>query len=415
MAVADESDLEKTEPASPRRLEKAREEGDVPRSRELATCTILLAAGGGLWMYGERMVDQISRMLAGGLTLEREQAFDMSLLLAANSARVANVLLASAPVALLLLAVALASPLLIGGWLFSGKALMPNFNRLNPFSGLANMVSTHALVELGKAIAKTVLVGAVAWAVISHHMDEVMALALEPIKTGSAHLGHLLLVSFLSIVGALVLIAAVDAPYQMWQYAKKLMMSREDVRQEARESDGNPEIKAKIRAQQREMARRRMMSEIPTADVVVTNPTHYAVALKYADGRMRAPRVVAKGAGEIAAKIRAIAAENNVPLLEAPPLARALFKHAELGDEIPETLYTAVAEVLAYVFQLKSWRQHGGVAPELPEALGVPPEMDPANPASQAASQAVASQAAASQAGQQPTPQNAAEPGAATA
>ena len=386
--MADGSDLEKTEPASPRRLEKAREEGDVPRSRELATCTILLGAGCGLWIYGERMVRELSSMLAGGLTLEREQAFDMSLLVAASSARVANVLIASAPVALLLLVVALASPLLIGGWLFSGKALMPNFSRMNPLSGLANMVSTRALGELGKAVAKTILVGFVAWIVISRHLDDVMSLAMEPLKTSSAHVGHLMLVSFLSIVSALVLIAAIDAPWQMWQYAQKLMMSREDLRQEARESDGNPEIKAKIRAQRREMARRRMMSEIPTADVVVTNPTHYAVALKYADGRMRAPRVVAKGADEVAAKIRELAAANNVPLLEAPPLARALFKHAELGDEIPETLYTAVAEVLAYVFQLKAFRQHGGAYPDLPADLAVPPEMDPANPASQAAPKA---------------------------
>lgn len=386
--MADGSDLEKTEPASPRRLEKAREEGDVPRSRELATCTILLGAGCGLWIYGERMVHELSSMLAGGLTLEREQAFDMSLLVAASSARVVNVLIASAPVALLLLVVALASPLLIGGWLFSGKALMPNFSRMNPLSGLANMVSTRALGELGKAVAKTILVGFVAWIVISRHMDDVMSLAMEPLKTSSAHVGHLMLVSFLSIVAALVLIAAIDAPWQMWQYAQKLMMSREDLRQEARESDGNPEIKAKIRAQRREMARRRMMSEIPTADVVVTNPTHYAVALKYADGRMRAPRVVAKGADEVAAKIRELAAANNVPLLEAPPLARALFKHAELGDEIPETLYTAVAEVLAYVFQLKAFRQHGGAYPELPADLAVPPEMDPANPASEAAPKA---------------------------
>jgi flagellar biosynthetic protein FlhB len=382
--VADGSDLEKTEPASPRRLEKAREEGDVPRSRELGTCTILLAAGCGLWVYGERMVRELGSMLAGSLTLQREQAFDMSLLVAASSARIANVLVASAPVALLLLVVALASPLLIGGWLFSGKALMPNFSRMNPLSGLANMVSTRALGELAKAIGKTVLVGGVAWIVVLRHMDEVMSLATEPLGTGSAHVGHLMLVSFLSIVAALVLIAAIDAPWQMWQYAQKLMMSREDLRQEARESDGNPEIKAKIRAQRREMARRRMMSEIPTADVVVTNPTHYAVALKYADGRMRAPRVVAKGADEVAAKIRELAAANNVPLLEAPPLARALFKHAELGDEIPETLYTAVAEVLAYVFQLKAFRQHGGAYPDLPADLAVPPEMDPADPAYEA-------------------------------
>ncbi|MDB5765054.1 MAG: flhB [Herminiimonas sp.] len=384
--MAEESDLEKTEPASPRRIEQAREEGDVPRSRELATCTILLAAGSGLWMLGDRMVMQISRMLSTSLAFDREQAFDMQLLLARSASQIGDVIVACAPVAVLLIVVALASPLLIGGWLFSAKALTPNFGKLNPLAGLANMVSSRAAVELGKAIIKTILVGSVAWLVISHQMDAVMGLSVEPLASGSAHLGHLLLVSFMSIVGALVLIAFIDGPYQMWQYANKLKMTRQDLRQEAKESDGNPEIKAKIRAQQREMARRRMMSAIPTADVVVTNPTHYAVALKYADGAMRAPRVVAKGADEVAAKIREIAGENKVPTLEAPALARALFRHAELGDEIPEALYTAVAEVLAYVFQLRAYGKQGGVRPELPGELDVPPQLDPLNPASHDAS-----------------------------
>jgi flagellar biosynthetic protein FlhB len=248
---------------------------------------------------------------------------------------------------------------------------------MNPIKGLGNMVSTRAAVELGKAIGKTILVGWIAWIVIKYEIDSVLILGVEPLESGTAHLGHLLLVSFVSIVSGLIIIAMIDAPYQMWQHAKKLMMSRQDVRQESKESDGNPEIKAKIRQQQREMARRRMMSEVPTADVVVTNPTHYAVALKYSDKGMRAPRVVAKGADEVAAKIREIAQENNVVMLEAPPLARALFRHAELGDEIPEALYIAVAEVLAYVFQLRAYSKHGGVAPQKPDDLEVPPELDP--------------------------------------
>jgi len=380
--MADDSDLERTEPASPRRLEQAREEGDVPRSRELATCTVLMAAGIGMWVFGESMMRPLQRLLVAGLSFERAQAFDPELLLAGLAARLGEVLLAFAPLALLLLAVAVGSPLLIGGWLFSTKSLMPNFGKLNPMKGIGNMFSANSLMELGKAIGKTILVGAVAWMVISSQMDAVMGLSAESVKNGTAHLGHILLVSFLSIVGALVFIALIDAPYQMWHYANKLKMTREELRQEAKESDGNPEIKAKIRQQQREMARRRMMTEIPNADVVVTNPTHYAVALKYTDGKMRAPQVVAKGADEVAAKIREIAAANNVPLLEAPPLARALFRHAELGDEIPEALYTAVAEVLAYVFQLRAYRQQGGARPDAPTELDVPPQLDPLNPLS---------------------------------
>jgi len=375
--LAEESDLEKTEPASPRKLEQAREEGDVPRSRELATCTLLLGASAGFWFTGGHMVNEINSMLANSLSFDRAAAFDMQLLLTSTAASVAKLMIAFAPAALILIVVALLSPMLIGGWLFSAKALQPNFGRMNPIKGLGNMVSTRAAVELGKAIGKTILVGWIAWIVIKYEIDSVLILGVEPLESGTAHLGHLLLVSFVSIVSGLIIIAMIDAPYQMWQHAKKLMMSRQDVRQEAKESDGNPEIKAKIRQQQREMARRRMMSEVPTADVVVTNPTHYAVALKYSDTGMRAPRVVAKGADEVAAKIREIAQENNVVMLEAPPLARALFRHAELGDEIPEALYIAVAEVLAYVFQLRTFSKHGGVAPQKPNDLDVPPELDP--------------------------------------
>lgn len=383
--MAEESDLEKTEPASPRRLEQAREEGDIARSRELATCTLLLASGAAFWFTGGRMIDEINSMLASGLSFDREMAFDMQVLLAHLAGALGKLLFAFAPAALLLMVVIVCSPMLIGGWLFSIKSLQPNFSRMNPLKGLGNMVSTRAGVELLKAIAKATVVGWTAWVVIRSELEEVLGLTVEPLASGAAHLGHLMLMSFMFIAGGLVVIAALDAPYQMWQHAKKLMMSRQELKQEAKESDGSPEIKAKVRQQQREMARRRMMSEVPTADVVVTNPTHFAVALKYSETGMRAPKVVAKGADEVAAKIREIAAENNVVMLEAPPLARALYKHADLGDEIPEALYIAVAEVLAYVFQLRHYSKRGGMRPEKPSDLDVPPELDPLNPAAQQA------------------------------
>jgi flagellar biosynthetic protein FlhB len=381
--LAEESDLEKTEPASPRKLEQAREQGDVPRSRELATCTLLLGASAAFWFTGGQMITELNGVLASGLSFDREMAFDMELLLAHAAASIIRLLIAFAPAALILMVVALASPMLIGGWLFSAQALQPNFGRMNPIKGIGNMFSSRSAVELGKAIGKTVLVGWIAWMVIKFEIDAVLALSVEPLKSGMEHLGHLLLVSFIFIVSGLIIIAAVDAPYQMWAHAKKLMMSRQDVRQESKESDGNPEIKAKIRQQQREMARRRMMSEVPTADVVVTNPTHYAVALKYSEKGNRAPIVVAKGADEVAARIRELAMENNVVMMEAPPLARALFRHAELGDEIPEALYIAVAEVLAYVFQLRAYSKNGGSRPQKPGDIDVPPELDPLNPAAE--------------------------------
>ena len=375
--MAEDSDLERTEQASPKRLEKAREEGDVPRSRELATVTVLLAAGLGMLMLGNHLNEALKSSLSSGLNFDRSAAFDPLYLLTNISHSISSLLIAFAPFALLLLIVAIGSPALIGGWIFSGKALTPKFSRMNPIRGLTNMVSKNALVELIKSIAKATLVGSVAYFVISHDMEPIMSLSTQPVKTSIGNVGDLMLSGFLSIVGALVLIAAIDVPFQLYHYANKLKMTKEEVRQEMKESEGNPEIKARVRQQQREMAKRRMMSEIPNADVVITNPTHYAVAIKYKEEGMRAPVVVAKGADAIALKIREIAAEHHVTTLESPKLARALFAHTELGDEIPEALYSAVAEVLAYVFQMRVFNREGGFRPEVPNTLPVPDSLDP--------------------------------------
>lgn len=377
--MAEESDLEKTESASPRRLEKAREDGDVPRSKDLATCTILLGGGLAFLMMGGNLIRELKMMVSGALTLSREEVFDMSLLLERNITRIYEVIIAFSPIALMLMIIALASPLLIGGWLFSAKALEPKFGKLNPLKGLKNMVSVRALVELIKAVGKTALVGIVAWLVVGTQIDGIMSLGMQPAKVGAEHMGEIILVTFLSTVGALVIIAAIDAPYQIWHYANKLKMTKEEVRQEHKDSEGNPAIKAKIRQQQREIARRRMMAEVPKADVVVTNPTRYAVALQYKEGSMGAPVVVAKGMGLIAARIRELAEEHNVPMLEAPPLARALYSHTDLDKEIPQTLYTAVAEVLAYIYQLRAFKRFGGKRPVKPRKIDVPAHLDPYN------------------------------------
>jgi len=376
--MAEDSDAEKTEPASQRRLEQAREEGDVPRSREVATFTVLMAAGAGLWVAGSGVVRELSRMLTSGLSLTREQVFNPDVLVTRILVDVVNVMLACLPIAVAVMVVALASPLLVGGWLFSAKAFTPNFMKLNPMTGIGNMFSTNSLVELVKAIIKSVIVGVVAWMVISRQQQEAIGLLAEPLNVSSVHVLNMLGFSFMVIVGALGFIAAIDAPYQMWHYANKMKMTRQELIQESKESDGNPQIKGKIRQLQREMAKKRMMQEVPTADVVVTNPTHYAVALKYAEGGSGAPRVVAKGTDEVAAKIRELAKEHRVAILEAPPLARALHKHTEIGDEIPPRLYAAVAEVLAYVYQIKAYRP-GLRYPDRPSKLDVPDDMDPLN------------------------------------
>lgn len=380
--MADDSDAEKTEAASPRRLEQAREEGDVPRSREVATFTVLMAAGAGLWMTGSGLVRQLSATVVSGLSLTREQVFQPDVLIHRILMDLVQVLIACLPLGVAVMVVALASPLLVGGWLFSSKAFTPNFGKLNPINGISNLFSKNSLVELIKAIAKTVVVAAVAYMVFLRYRDAIFGLANEPPREAFAHLLDMMAMSFLFLVGSLGFIAAIDAPYQMWHYANKLKMTRQELIQESKESDGNPQIKGKIRQMQREMAKRRMMADVPTADVVVTNPTHYAVALKYAEGSRGAPKVVAKGTDEVAAKIRELAKEHKVAILEAPALARALHKHTEIGDEIPSRLYAAVAEVLAYVYQLRAYRP-GGHYPDRPTRLDVPADMDPNNPASQ--------------------------------
>jgi flagellar biosynthetic protein FlhB len=384
--MAESSNAEKTEPASAKRLRDARANGDIPRSREVATFTILMTAGAGLWMLGGGVVNKLSTTLERGLSLDREQIYNPNVLIERITADIGAVMLACLPLAITIMLVAVGSSLLIGGWNFTAKSFMPNFGKLNPLNGIGNMVSTNALVELLKAFAKTLLVGAVAWYVVMSEKDAVIGLALEPLGVATSHLANLVAKAFLIMTSSLGAIAVLDGPYQKWHYANKLKMTRQEVIQESKESDGNPQIKGKIRQLQREMARKRMMSNVPTADVVVTNPTHFAVALKYADNGRGAPRVVAKGTDEVAAKIREIAKENKVALLEAPALARALYKHTDIDDEIPEALYSAVAEVLAYVYQLRAYKK--GTSdhyPDRPNKLPVPPELDPFNPASQKA------------------------------
>jgi flagellar biosynthetic protein FlhB len=270
---------------------------------------------------------------------------------------------------------AVVAPMMLGGWLLSGKAVSPNFGKLDPLAGIARLFSTQSLAELVKALAKSLLIGGVAYLVIMDDLEHVMALLGQPESTALPHTIMLVGRSCALIAAALVLVALVDVPWQLWTYYKKLRMSREDVRQEHKESEGDPHIKAQIRRQQQAIARRRMMAEVPKADLVVTNPTHFAVALKYIDGGMRAPRVVAKGTDLVAQRIREIAADNKVAILEAPPLTRALYKHTRLGDEIPSGLYTAVAEVLAWVYQLKRWKSEGGEAPRRPTDVAVPDEL----------------------------------------
>jgi len=361
-----DSDQERTEQPTSKRLEEARKQGQVPRSTDLNAAAVMLLAGAGLYMMGGRLGSQLYDIMRTGLTLTRAESVDESRALAMFGNDVLHAMLACAPVLGLTLVAALVAPLAIGGWNMSFTALAPKFDKLNPANGLQRMFSARSGVELAKALAKFLFIALVAACLLWKNAGELMGLGAEPINAALPHAARLTGHAFLILAATMGLIAAVDVPWQLYQHNQKLKMSRQEIKEEAKESDGSPEMKGHIRRAQGELARRRMMHEVPQADVVVTNPTHFAVALRYDDKRMRAPIVVAKGADVIAARIREIATENNVPIFEAPPLARALHRNVEIGGEIPANLYVAVAQVLTYIYQLKNARRYGAVMPQRP-------------------------------------------------
>ncbi|MDP2882765.1 MAG: flagellar biosynthesis protein FlhB [Azonexus sp.] len=374
--MAEDSDLEKTEEPTSRRIEQAREKGQVPDSRELGTFLVLIVAGAAFWMMGGWFMQRSMAIVKKGFTVESELMREPALMLPRLAEISGDALFAFSPLLGLLLLAALLPPFFLNAWVFSPQALAPDFNRLNPLSGFGRMFSWNSLMELGKAVLKAGLLGGVAVALVWAERDEIFGLLGEPLDAGLVHAGNLVSFSFLIMAATLVLVVAADVPFQLWQYFDKLKMTKEEVKQEMKEMMGDPHVKGRIRSLQMQAARKRMMAAVPTANVVVTNPTHFAVALAYQTG-MAAPKVVAKGAGMVALRIREVANENAVPIMEAPPLARALYKHAELDSEIPSALYSAVAEVLAYIYQLATWRQVGGTFPVPPRDLPVPAELVP--------------------------------------
>ncbi|TAK91792.1 MAG: flagellar type III secretion system protein FlhB [Burkholderiaceae bacterium] len=373
--MAEDNSQEKSLPASERRIQQAREEGQVARSRELVTAMIALASVGALWWGGGAMLEEGKLVVREGLHFNAAAVFDPSNM----GSRLADYLmhggLALAPLFAAVVVAALLGSIAIGGWNFSSNGLIPNFERLSPLAGLKRMFSVNGAQELLKAILKAVLLGGLGMWLVWRNGDALVNLLTQDSRDSLHAFADLALSDFLMLVGGLVLIAALDVPFQLWQYLQQLRMSPEELRREMKETEGDPYLKARIRSQQREIARRRMMEAVPKADVVVTNPSHYAVALKYSDTGI-APKVVAKGTELIAQKIRELAAANDVPVMEAPPLARALYFSTGLEQDIPPPLYTAVAQVLAYVYQLKAWRQWGGMMPVEPAELAVPAGMD---------------------------------------
>lgn len=375
--MAADSAQERSLPATQQRLDKARADGQAVRSTELSTTLVLGGGALALWWFGAAMAERFQALLARGLRLDAQAAFEVS----AMGQRLHELALEALWIALPLLATlvfaAVVAPMLIGGWMFSMKAVQFKAARMDPLAGLARLFSRRGAFEMVKSLLKViVLSAALAW-LFHHFQGEFMQLASNEARGMLPAAAHALQLAFLTLAGVMGLIACGDVPFQLWRHHSELRMTREEVKEEHRESDGDPLVRSQIRQRQREMARRRMMSEVPKADVVVTNPTHYAVALQYREDGMRAPVVLAKGRGLVALRIREIAAAHGVPRLEAPPLARALHEHADIGGEVPAALYGAVAQVLAWVYQLRQGGKTVVVEPTV-DTLAVPPELDPA-------------------------------------
>jgi flagellar biosynthetic protein FlhB len=371
-----ESGQDKTEDPTEKRKKDSREKGEIARSKELNTLAVMLAGAGGLLIFGGMLAQDLMELMRLNFTLTREVIMDersMGTFLL-NSGKIA--LVAIQPVMITLLLAALLGPIALGGWLFAAGSMAPKFSRMNPGAGLKRMFSMKAIVELLKALAKFFIVLAVALVVLSSDVDDLLRIAHEPLDQAIIHSVLLVGWSTLWMACGLILIAAVDVPVQIWESMKKLKMTKQEVRDEHKDQEGKPEVKQRIRQLQREMSQRRMMAAVPDADVVITNPTHYAVALKYDAEKGGAPLLLAKGNDFLALKIREIAVANNVMLLESPALARSIYYSTELDEEIPGGLYLAVAQVLAYVYQIRQYRAGKGKRPDpLKDDLPIPPDL----------------------------------------
>lgn len=370
-----ESGADKSEEPTEKRIRESREKGQLARSKELNTVAVTLGGIGGLLASGGSLAGSLMAMMQGGFELSRETVLDESAMvrLLMNSGMIA--LEAIMPLLIVLLIVSIIGPISLGGWLFSAKSMAPKFSRMNPGPGLKRMFSTHALVELLKALGKFLVVLAVALAVLSAYQDDLLSIAKQPLDLAIMHSAEVVGWCALWMACGLILIAVADVPFQLWSNKQKLMMTKQEVRDEYKDSEGKPEVKSRIRQLQRDAAQRRMMQAVPEADVVITNPTHFAVALKYDGSKGGAPMLVAKGGDFVALKIREIANEHQVTVLESPALARAVYYSTELDREIPAGLYLAVAQVLAYVYQLRQYRTGKGKRPDPLNNLPIPPDL----------------------------------------
>ncbi len=370
-----ESGADKSEEPTEKRLRESREKGQLARSRELSTVAVTLGGIGGLLASGGGLAQTLMAMMQGTFELSRETLLDEGAMVRLLMGSGLMALEAIMPLLIALLIASIVGPVALGGWLFSAKAMAPKVSRMNPAAGLKRMFSTKALVELLKALGKFLVVLGVALLVLSAYQDDLLSIAKQPLDLAIMHSVEIVGWCALWMACGLIIIAAVDVPFQLWSNKQKLMMTKQEVKDEYKDSEGKPEVKSRIRQLQREAAQRRMMQAVPEADVVITNPTHFAVALKYDGDKGGAPRLVAKGGDFVALKIREIAQEHKVTVLESPALARAVYYSTELDQEIPAGLYLAVAQVLAYVYQLRQYRSGKGRRPDPLNNLPIPPDL----------------------------------------
>ena len=370
--MAEDTAQQKTEQPTQKRLQEARQKGQVPRSKELNTLLSLVAAAVGLIFLGAGLLHELGHLMKTALGFNPQTLNSVDTMYAAVAHSIQLGVAALLPIFALFVASAFIGPAVMGGLNFSTESLSPKFDKLDPLKGIQRMFGLSSLVELVKAICKFLLVGAAAVTIIYYSLTDLIALGLQSFVSAAAHVGELLMWSFIGFSAVLILVALIDVPYQLWQYKDQLMMTRQEVKDELKDSEGRPEVKGQLKRLQRQMADQRMMDAVPKADVIITNPTHYAVALSYNQDGWGAPRVVAKGQDFVAQRIREVAAEHEVPLFEAPPLARALYFMVKVGQEIPNDLYRAVAQVLAYIYQLKNLAPTAQTKPVRPRYFDVP-------------------------------------------
>jgi len=371
-----ESGQDKTEDPTEKKKRDAREKGEVARSKELNTFAVMMAGAGALLVFGGALAQNLAELMRLNFSLTREVVVDqryMAIFLL-HSGEMA--IWAVQPILLTILFAAFVGPISLGGWLFSASSLAPKFSRMNPLPGIKRMVSVKALMELLKAVGKFSIVLFVALSVLSSDIDDLVRIAHEPLEMAIIHSLQVVGWSTLWISLGLLIIALVDVPVQLYEARQRLLMTKQEIRDEHKDQEGRPEVKQRVRQLQREMSQRRMMAAIPEADVVITNPTHYAVALKYDAEKGGAPVLLAKGSDFLALKIREIAVEHQVMLLESPALARSIYYSTELEQEIPAGLYLAVAQVLAYVYQIRQYQAGKGKRPDpLKGDLPIPPDL----------------------------------------